>query len=305
MTASRRRTITTTLGAAVGAVLFTYAVRTVGVDALADGMRRVGWGLILILALAGVRFAVRAQCWRLCLPPGVPLDYPHAFGAFVAGDAVGQVTPLGLLASEPMKVLLTRHHLATIDSVASLALENILYGVSVIAMLGLGLALLLATIAVPDAIWWIAIASLVATTMTVAGAVALVRAPRLLRVRGELSRFAADHPGRLARVFSLQVLFHVLAVIETYVTLRWLIGAGATPPQAIILETVNRFTTVVFKFVPFRFGVDEAASGTIAPLLAVTATAGVTLAVVRRARVLFWSAIGLLIVAAHPAHRSS
>ena len=303
---ARRPTVTGVAAAAVGLTLFVYAVQRVGVDVLLDGIRRVGWGLLAILALAGARFLLRAQCWRWCLPPGVPLDFRRAFTAFLAGDAVGNVTPLGLLASEPTKVLLTRHDLATVDSIASLTLENILYSLSVVVMLAVGLALLLATIAVPEGVWWLA-AALLSATLAIAGAgVWVLRTPRFTRLRAELSRFAADHPGRLARVFSLQLLFHALAVAETFVTLEWLLGdRSPSVVQAVIFETVNRFTTVVFKFVPFRIGVDEAATGAMAPLLAVTAAAGVTLAVIRRARVLFWSAIGLLLVAIHPSNRAA
>jgi hypothetical protein len=127
---------------------------------------------------------------------------------------------------------------------------------------------------------------------------------KLVRVREEVGAFARQHPGQLARVFALQLLFHVLAVVETFITLRWLLGRQSpTVVQAIIFETVNRVTIVVFKFVPFRIGIDEAASGAVAPLLAVTASAGVALAVIRKVRVLFWSAIGLILVATHPARR--
>ena len=306
MPVAKRQTIVVTAGVILGAALFAYAVRGVGLDALADGARRVGWGLLVILILGGVRFAVRAQCWRWCLPPGVPLDFQHAFSAFVAGDGVGNVTPLGLLASEPTKVLLIRHHLAPVDSVASLTLENVLYAVSVLAMLAFGCALLLATTAVPGSAWWVAAGALGAVLAIVAAAVMLLRSPRLARVRSELQRFADEHPGRLARVFSLQLLFHALAIFETFLTLYWLLGdESPTAVQAVVFETVNRFTTVVFKFVPFRIGVDEAASGAIAPIIAMTAAAGVTLAVVRKARTLFWSAVGLLLVLTHPAGQGS
>jgi hypothetical protein len=292
--------IATVAGAVLGAALFAYALQRVGLDVLAGGIRRVGWGIVVILAIAGVRFVLRAQCWRWCLPPHVRLDFPQAFSAFVAGDAVGNVTPLGLLASEPTKVLLVRHHLATLDSVASLTLENILYAISVVAMLAFGLALLLATTHVPGQAWWIA-AAIAAAAGAAVLALVVLRAPRLLPLRGELRRFAFEHPGRLARVFSLQVLFHVLAVFETFLTLRWLMGsASPTVVQAIVFETVNRFATVAFKFVPFRIGVDEALSGAVAPLVAVAAAAGVTLAVIRKARMLFWSAVGLILVATHP-----
>jgi hypothetical protein len=289
-------------GIVLGGTLFAYAIGRVGLDVLADGIRRVGWGLVAILILGGVRFALRAQCWRWCLPPGVALDFPHAFSAFLAGDAVGSVTPLGLLASEPTKVLLVRHHLATVASVASLTLENILYGISVLALLGFGFALLLATTAVPEAAWWIAGGALGATVAVAGAAIALLRSPRLQTIRSELRRFADEHPGRLARVFSLQLCFHTLGILETFLTLHWLLGdRSPTAIQAVVFETVNRFTTVAFKFVPFRIGVDEAAAGAIAPIIATTAAAGVTLAVVRKTRMLFWSGVGLLLVATHPA----
>jgi hypothetical protein len=66
---------------------------------------------------------------------------------------------------------------------------------------------------------------------------------------------------------------------------------------------VNRLTVVLFKFIPFRIGIDEATSGAAASLFAVTAAAGVALAVVRKARQLFWTGIGLLLIARHPADR--
>ena len=315
MAGRARARLLTLAGVALGTVLFAYAVRQVGVDALVDGVRRVGWGWLAILALAGARFALRAQCWRWCLPPAVALDFPHAFGAFLAGDAVGSVTPLGLLASEPTKVLLTRHHLATADSVASLAIETILYSISVLAMLAFGLALMLATIAVPDGVRLFAFGALAGIVAAAAIAIVVLRLPvdlggrapssplsRIVRLRDDTLRFARAHPGRLASVSSLHLLFHGLAVLETYVTLQWLLGAGSpTATQAVIFETVNRATIVLFKFVPFRIGVDEAASGAVAPLVAVTAAAGVALAVVRKGRNLAWSAAGLLLVATHPA----
>lgn len=319
MGAPTRGRVIRAFGAAVGVVLFTYAVRLVGIDALGDAIRRIGWGWVAILALAGARFMLRAQCWRWCLPPAVRLDFPHAFGAFLAGDAVGSVTPFGLLASEPTKILLTRHHLATLDSVASLMLENILYSLSVLAMLAFGLTLMLATIAVPEGLRLFAFGALAGIVLAAAIGVVALRVPvdvraraassipaRFVRLRDDVARFGREHPGRLARVFSLQIAFHVLAVAETWLTLQWLLGTRSpTIAQAVIFETVNRAMIVLFKFIPFRIGVDEAASGAIAPLVAVTAAAGVALAVVRKGRNLTWSAVGLLLIGVHPSRKAS
>jgi hypothetical protein len=314
MSPAARKALVTAAGTALGLLLFAWAVQRVGVTALVDAVRRVGWGLVAIVAIAGLRFALRAQCWRWCLPPGVTLDYPHAFRAFLAGDAIGNVTPFGLLASEPTKVLLTRHHLATLDSVASLTLENILYSLSVMTMLAFGLSLMLATIPLPDAVRWGALVGLAVIGGTAVTAFTMLRTRvdptghppsswrgRIVRLRSELSRLAVD-PARLAQVFSMQLFYHVLAVLETFLMLEWLLGEQSpTAVQAVLFETVNRLTTVLFKFVPFRIGIDEATSGAAASLFAVTAAAGVAMAVIRKARALFWSAIGLLLVATHPA----
>src|SRR5436190_12960741 len=143
------RRVVTVVGTIAGAALFAYAVRSVGVTEILEGIQRVGWGLVIILALAGARFLIRAECWRLCVPAGTQLSRGHALRAFLAGDAVGSVTPLGLLASEPTKVLLTRHHLATRESIASLAVENLVYAASVLAMVGFGLVVLLANVSLP------------------------------------------------------------------------------------------------------------------------------------------------------------
>jgi hypothetical protein len=312
MRSPRGHLVVTAVGAALGTVLLLYAVDRVGVAALVDGIRRVGWGIVLVIAIGGARFALRAQCWRLCLPRGVRLTFPHAFTAYVAGDAVGNVTPLGLLASEPTKVLLSRRRMATMDSVASLTLENLLYTMSVLAMLAFGLLLLLGTVAPSGPLRVIAVSALVAVTAVTATAAMMLRAPvasqaprpgwraRVVRVRTEVGRFAATNPRRVAGVLTLQVLFHVLAVAETFLILGWLMtSAPPTLLQAILFETINRLTIVVFKFVPFRIGVDEAAAGAVAPLFAATAAAGVALAIVRKARLLFWSGIGLAFLASH------
>ena len=318
----RRRHFIATLAALAGAALFAYAVRRAGVSDIIEAIRRVGWGLVLILALAGLRFIVRAECWRWCLPPSVGSGFSRtafplrrAFVAFLAGDAVGNVTPLGLLASEPTKVLLTRHHLATREAVASLAVENLVYAASVLAMVGAGLIVLAANVEMPAA-WRAALVAALGALIIGAGVALRAmrgtwdarRGPRprwrerLATVRDEAVRFSGGHPERLWRVFALDLVFHALAVLEVYITLQWLlVDRSPTLVEAIVFEALNRVITAAFKFVPFRVGIDEASAGALAPILSVNPAAGVALAVVRKVRNLSWAAIGLVLVAAHPA----
>jgi lysylphosphatidylglycerol synthase-like protein len=310
----RRHHLIAILSAVVGAALFAYAVRRAGGAEILDGIRRVGWGLTLILGLAGMRFLIRAECWRLCLPPTTTFPLPRALAAFLAGDAIGNVTPLGLLASEPTKVVLTRHHLAPRESVASLAVENVIYAVSVIAVVAFGAVVLVANVPLPRR-WAIAtVAALAAMLAATAFAFRAIRGTwdptrgprprwreRLATIRDEAIRFSGGHPRRLWRVFVLDVAFHTLAVVEVYVTLQWLVvDQRPTFVQAIVFEALNRVVTAVFKFVPFRVGIDEVSAGALAPMVSLNPAAGVALAVVRKVRNLFWAAIGLALMAAHP-----
>ena len=306
-----------TVAAALGGVvLFGYAVRRAGVAAIADGIRNVGWGLLPILGLAGARFLIRAGSWRLCMPPDKRIPLGQAFGAFLAGDAIGNVTPLGMIASEPTKVFLTRHRLATRESVASLAIDNFLYAASVVAVVILGVVVMLVT--VPLSFEWRggAVVTLVVAAIGIAVTLRLLRGTwrehggrrppwreSLASLRRSVLAFSSEQPGQPLRVFLLDLSFHVLAVFEVFLTLRWLLGdSSPTLAQAVVFEALNRVVTVTFKFVPFRVGVDEALSGALAPMIAVQPASGVTLAVVRKVRNLLWTGIGLLLIAAHPAH---
>ena len=319
MSAFRRQPLIAIAAALAGLALFAYAVRRAGVAEILDGIHRVGWGLLAILAIAGFRFLIRAECWRWCLPPGTSFPLRRALAAFLAGDAAGNVTPLGLLASEPTKILLTRHHLATREAVSSLAVENLVYAASVIAMVAVGLVVVAATVPLPR-VW---LATIVGALMAMGlGAVVVLKAmrgtwdprhgtrprwrERLAAVREEVRRFSGGYPRRLWRVFALDLSFHALAVLEVFLTLQWVLGdRSPTLPQAIAFEALNRIITVAFKFVPFRVGVDEVSAGALAPLLAVNPAAGVALAVVRKVRNLFWAAVGLILVAAHPAEANA
>ena len=65
---------------------------------------------------------------------------------------------------------------------------------------------------------------------------------------------------------------------------------------AFILESVNRVINVAFKFIPLRMGVDEAGTGKVSKVLLFTEATGVTLAIVRKARDVFWAAVGMTLL---------
>jgi hypothetical protein len=147
---ARQITITGALTAVAGIALFVWMVWwRVGPDEIWTGFQKIGWGLAWIVALGGLRFAARAAAWALCVEPPYTLRFTNAFAAVVCGDAVGNVTPLGPLASEPTKIACVRDRIPVRPALTALAIENVIYTLSVGAMIAAGAAALLVSVELP------------------------------------------------------------------------------------------------------------------------------------------------------------
>jgi hypothetical protein len=85
--------------------------------------------------------------------------------------------------------------------------------------------------------------------------------------------------------------------MEVYVTLALINPHHVTWASAVALETVSRAVTIVFKMLPMRVGVDETSAAIFADRLDLGASTGIALALVRKVRMLVWSAVGLSLLA--------
>ena len=305
--------------AILGVALFVWVVGQAGLGEIATGFRRLGLLFLVVIALGGLRFAARGMAWRGCLEGAHRLSPGRAFQAVVAGDALGNLTPLSLLVSEPAKALFVRDREPVSRTLAALAVENLFYTLSaVLVVTGGALALVLRLGAAGT--WWLASIALV-TVLIVCISVAhaiiwrqvrvastvcdLVErrglapafvarwAERVRRVEDRLYALYPRAPGRLARLAGWELSFHALAILEIYIVLSLISDVAPTLLDAFVFESTNRFITAVFKVVPLRIGVDEAGSAAFAELLAFGTATGVTLAIVRKARMLAWTTVGV------------
>src|SRR5215472_12809758 len=78
-----------------GAMLFAYFVKKAGVGEVIGGIRRLGFGFVLILLFGCFRQAVHAICWTKCCEPPYRLRFVDAFKARLMGEALGNIVPLG------------------------------------------------------------------------------------------------------------------------------------------------------------------------------------------------------------------
>ena len=306
-----RRSLSGIITGLFGLALLAWMVSSVGVFEIAADVRQVGWTIVAIIAIGGLRFLLRAAAWRMCLDPPHTMSLGDAFAAVVCGDTIGNLTPLGPLVGEPAKAAFVRGRVPLGPAVTALAIENVLYTLSAAAMIAAGTVALLVRFQLPSAIRGAGEAAVAGTLVLFALALwmlwrqpalisrALGLAPPLRRhakklesIESQIYTFASRHRRTLPGLAAAEMGFHALGVTEIYLTL-WVLN-GAPPPlmTAFILETANRLVTVVFKIVPLRLGVDEAATAYVSQLLGLGARVGLAMAIVRKVRMLFWALAG-------------
>jgi hypothetical protein len=108
--------------------------------------------------------------------------------------------------------------------------------------------------------------------------------------------FYREYPRRFLPICSLQIVYHVLGIAEVWFILSRLSDLPPSLLSAFLLETVSRLITIMFKLIPFVIGVDEAGAQFIGETVALAAGIGVTLAIIRKGRILFWTAVGMLLI---------
>jgi hypothetical protein len=310
--------------ALLGLVLFAYFVRKAGVSQIIDGIKRLGVGFLLILGISALRQITRSLAWTRCFESPYSLRFRDAFTARVMGDALGNIIPLASVAvSEPSKAAFVTDRVPLLASLSALALENIFYSLSVAIFIFSGTAALLLTFPLKPALRYASFGTLAVTMLVVPLGYLIIRKqwkflsgpmlflrgrglgqtwtektiPRARSLEDRIYGFYERNSDRLLLILALEMCFHMAGVLEIYTTL-WFISDIVAPTllTAFILESVNRVINIVFKFIPFRLGVDEAGTGMLAKALGFTQAIGVALAIVRKARDMFWTALGVALI---------
>ena len=303
-----------------GVLLFAYFVRKAGVGQIAEGIRRLGAGFLLILAISAVRQIVRSLAWTLCMEEPYRLRFRDAIRARVMGDAIGNVLPFAsFVISEPAKPALIRDRVPFMAGLSAIAIENIFYSLSVAVFIFSGMIALLLSFSLPKGLRIASIVTLVVILVIIAlGCLLISKQLRFLSggagflhrrgldvkwiekgrtLEDRIYGFYQRSRSRFLPILLLESCFHLAGACEIYVTLSFI--SPDQPPTfltAFILESVNRVITVAFKFIPLRMGVDEAGTGKVSKVLQFAEATGVTLAIVRKARDILWSAVGMALL---------
>ena len=319
---SRRPSAGGVLAAIAGLGLFVYFLQRAGVGDVVDGVRRLGLAFVAVVALGGLRFVIRSAAWLRCLDGPHRLRLSDLFQAAVVGDALSNLTPLSIIVGEPAKGMFLRSREPLGRTLPALAVENLFYTLSALFVITGGLVAVFLLFQTSGQIW-------VTTTLVVMAMVGFVGtvhwiiwnrkpvgsttlkwlqhvgitphlleglAARVERVEDHIYALYPRDRKRLGPLAVLELSFHVVAILEIYLVLSIISDQPPTLLHAFVFESTNRFISFAFRFVPLRIGVDEASTGMFANLLAFGTTTGVTLAIIRKGRILVWIGFGVLVL---------
>jgi len=312
-----------TLAFLLGLGLLIYVINRVGVQPLFDALLRIGFGFFVVLGLSGLRHVLRTISMRAAVPPEHRrISFRHAFAARLGGEAISFLTFTGPLLGEATKVALLRKRVPLTYGVPALVVDNLIYNLSVVFFVLSGAVVMLLRYPLPPGVYLVllVIAAVAASGILVAAIAAKRRvmlltwiidrtaelrlSPKvILKKRHHIYHlelkvydFYKHHPGAFFLMIACNLLAHAASVIEVFVTLKML-GFQPQVAQAYIIESLTKVINFVFAFVPGTIGVYEGGTEVILQKgLGFTPAAGLALALVRKAAIVVWTSIGLLVL---------
>ena len=232
------------------------------------------------------------------------------------------VIPIGIVISGTAKAVAVRRKVPLVVGLSSVATENLFYSLTTSVLLILGALTFVRTFDIDPTV---AIGIDILIGLMVAGLIFLIlmvvrqwhfasETCEWLYQKGFLKGilengrlhvrlfenfvygFYRRHPNRFVPILLLEASFHLLGIFEVFFILSRITDGGALFLNAFLLESVNRLISIVFKLIPFLLGVDEAGAQMVAETLAIGAGVGVTIAIIRKGRMLFWAIIGFILM---------
>lgn len=304
----------------LGLALLASLVLRAGPEVIWNQLHKVGLGLVLIVTLGGLTYFIRTWIWRLAFSCDISaLSWARSFGACLVSEALGQLGVGGKAVGEGVRIALLRRSVPLSNAISSGAIDGALHLCSsaIVMLSGISVTLLLASLTGNWRVFALIFACAVMGGLALAiiayghrwplmgkTARAIGRVPRFHKWitsklpvidSGEntLLNFFRQAPARFVAAFLLSCLWQALAILEVYIVLRFM-GTRITVLGAFVVEGLTKLINLVGALSPGNIGTYEGGNMLISDLFGVSGTVGLTLALCRRARVLFWAVVGAI-----------
>ena len=315
-----RQQISRFAAALLGLALLVSLIGGTGPSRVVDQVKTVGWGLGLVIALGGIAHLTKTLAWRLTFLCDIrDVSFARTFSLRLVSEAIGSFGLPGQVLGETARVYLLGSALPVANSISSVTLDRGLYIVTsaLVSVTGMFAALFLLSLSGTWRLYAFLFASLLAALLVVTATALRRRWPVFsgaAQAIGSLPWFRNWLDGRQSVIDSaernlfsfyhetpkafwasliLNLACHGMAILEVYLLLHFM-GARTGILGALVLEAFTKLLNVVGALNPGNLGTYEGGNMILARLIGITGAAGLTMGLCRRARSLFWKAIGLL-----------
>jgi phosphatidylglycerophosphate synthase len=305
---------------AMSAGFFVYLIWRAGPSKLWKNLSVLGWGIVLVIALAGFSHLARTWGWRLTLGDDQhKISFSRLVGLRLGAEAAGQLGIVGQTLGDSVRVSRMSAEIPIACGLASVTLDRGLYVVTATVATIAGILAALPLVALSHALRLYA--SLFAFTLSAFLMLMLLavrkrwpvlswsartigRVPsfknwvenRYLLVQSvENALFDFHHktPGSFWASFSLNLASQCLAVSEVCLVL-WLMGVKMGFFSALVIEALTKLLNVMGNFNPGNIGTYEGGTMLIGKMFGLSGATGLALGLSRRLRSLFWAAVGAI-----------
>jgi uncharacterized protein (TIRG00374 family) len=300
--------------------LLAYLVWHAGPRNLWHNLVRLSWGFTLVLILAGVSHLARTWAWQMTLGEARhKLSFPKLVGLRLSAEAAGQLGIVGQTFGDSIRVSHLSRQMQMGHSLASVTLDRGLYLVTGIIVIISGLIAALPVLSFSHALrlyaGLFALGSITFLLLTLLvlrrrlpilsqGARLIASIPVLKKwieqrlqliqsTESALFDFHHNNPRLFWGGLLLNLAGHCLAILEVCVVL-WLLGAHIGFVAATIIESLTKLVNAIGSFNPGNIGTYETGNMLIGKIFNLNNAAGLALAMARRLRALFWTAVGAI-----------
>lgn len=292
--------------ALLGVVLFLWVIAHMGLPAITQELRAVRVAFPIVLLMSLCRLLLQTVAWSralndqaVCLTPGTLM------GTRLASQAMGYLTVLGPVLSEPMKIKLLRTPAE--PTITATFLDNGVYWFTsmVVAVFGWLCIPFVAVHGVHIGSVALAVLGLTLILFFIAGRKSMLpvlvrklgnRSPRWLTrgamLESSLRDYRRQRPTFVGRMFWIGIACQLLAAAEIVVVL-WSLHLPIHFFTVLVIEGITRGLKLVSGWIPARLGSDEGGAISAFAVTGFSPVLGLALAFTRRLRDLLWALIGL------------
>lgn len=310
-----------------GATLLVLLIRAVGVEPIFQALGQIHYGFLILLGLAGVRHALRTLSMRAAVArEHRRFSFWQAYTTRLAGETISFFTFTGPVLGEATKAALLRKSVPLPAAVQALAVDNLLYNLSVAVFISSGALVMLFNYDLPlgarlpligiaagmALVITLIVAAVLSDVMPVTAAVDFfirrgwkakwfkAKRAHFHQVEENVYDFYKKRPRTFFTMLACDFGSHATTVAEVAAVL-WMLDFEPGVGVSYIIDSLTKVINLVFSFVPATIGVYEGGTGLILNTLGYAVATGLTIGIVRKASMIVWALVGLLMLVRHTA----